>query len=103
MTFDSIGVVVDPQHVTGTRPPLSSLALLSPCMTMETNFTRGLTRFRCNFVKTQRVFSRAQSTVSKVKPVTASAKVESKPQALLTWPDYLAIRHSKRKWQMVKK
>lgn len=68
---------------------------------MEANFIRGLTRSRCNFVKTQRLFSRAQSTVSKVEPVTA--KVEPKPQASLTWPDYLAIRHSKRKWQMVRK
>lgn len=67
---------------------------------MEANLTR-LIRSRCNFVKIQRVFSRAQSTVSKVKPVTA--KTEPKPQKFLTWPDYLAIRHSKRKWQMVRK
>ena len=68
---------------------------------MEANLTRGLTRSHCNFVKFQRVFSRAQSTVSKAKPVTA--KVDPKaPMASLTWPDYLAIRHSKRKWQMVR-
>ena len=76
--------------------------LLSPSMSMEANLTRGLSRSRCNFFRTQRVFSRAQSTVSKVKPVTA--KVDPKPQMVsLTWPDYLAIRHSKRKWQMVGK
>lgn len=68
---------------------------------MEVNLIRGLTRSHCNFVKFQRVFSRAQSTVSKAKPVTA--KVDPKaPMASLTWPDYLAIRHSKRKWQMVR-
>jgi len=65
---------------------------------MQASLTKGLTRPRCNFVKTQRVFSRAQSTVSKTKPTTAS--VEPKLETVLTWPSYLAIRHSKRKWQM---
>ena len=74
---------------------------------MEASLIRGLTRSRCNFVKIQRVFSRPQATVSKskAKPTATSttARVEPKPEMMtLSWPDYLAIRHSKRKWQMVK-
>jgi hypothetical protein len=104
---DSIGVDIPypSQHVTKTRPAIATRHF-RPVMNimMEANLTRGLTRSRCNFVKTQRVFSRAESTVSKVKPPTA--KVEPMPEAqkaYLTWPDYLAIRHSKRKWQIVRK
>ena len=88
-----------------TRPfiPRRVFERRTPSLSMEANFlTRALTRPRCNFVISQRVFSRAQSTVSKAKPAT-TAGVEPKPQTILTWPDYLAIRHSKRKWQMVKR
>ncbi|KAF8163634.1 mitochondrial import protein Pam17 [Crassisporium funariophilum] len=69
---------------------------------MDACLARGVglsTRFRAsNVVKLQRVLSRAKSTASKATPISANAGAETSA-TILTWPEYLAIRRSKRKWQ----
>lgn len=74
---------------------------------MDPFIIRGLRvsmRNQCSAVtKTPSFLSRAQSTATKARPQpTQSNSAAQISNATLSWPEYLAIRRNKRKWQTVR-